>query len=82
MQKQGLRQELTPKPTQIMDIVDLQSAALAAQAEAEKLVEKHGKDMEAIKKEAFSIKNPYKGFDLMDEIVWAAQWLLAAQKSG
>lgn len=76
MQRQKLSLNIMPKLELEMDIIDEQSASQHAEAIAKELIKKHGKNIKKIKTEAFKIKNPYKGFDLIKEITWAAGWLI------
>ena len=78
MQRLGTRLEMTVKPKLVMDIIDEQSASQDAQAIAENLIEEHKGDLKKIRKAAFAIKNPYPGYDLVAEIMWAAQWLTSS----
>lgn len=63
------------KPSQIMDMVELQSFVLSAEATAQKLIKKYGN----FKKIQIEVEESIGGKDkeFAEEVLWATYWLLS-----
>lgn len=72
--KQKMELELTQKLTASVDMIDLQSFALSAEATAGKLVKKHNGNFHKIEKE---VRNFIGGEnkEFTEEVLWAARWM-------